>query len=220
MKTQRKNQKKEAEQEKSEVQKKKQGGDKAGRKIPYGLIAKIILGSLAVVGVLGVGMAAPGVFQAVKIFRGYERLIASRYQTPSYIRRTLKSLERRGMVQISVRAGEVRVYLTEKGQQELLGYQLRKKRIKGGRWDEKWRIVIFDIEEKRRYARDRIRTSMKAFGFEKLQESVWVYPYECEAVITLLKTQYKAGKELVYIVAGDIENDAWLRKKFTLGKQE
>lgn len=183
---------------------------------PYGLVARIILGAIGVAGALGVGMMAPGVFQAVKIFRGYERLVARRYQIPSYIRRTMKSLERRGMVRIIVKNGDMRVYLTDKGQQELLKYQLQEKRLKGGRWDKKWRIVIFDIAEKRRYARDRIRINMKTFGFEKLQDSVWVYPYECEEVITLLKTQYKAGKELVYIVASDIENDVRLRRIFKL----
>ncbi len=187
-----------------------------GESIPYGLVARVILGAIGVAGVLGVGMMAPGVFQAVKIFRGYERLVARRYQIPSYVRRTMKSLERRGMVRIIVKDGGMRVYLTDKGQQELLRYQLREKRLKGGRWDKKWRIVIFDIAEKRRYARDRIRIDMKTFGFEKLQESVWVYPYECEEVITLLKTRYKAGKELVYIIASDIENDVRLRKVFKL----
>lgn len=182
----------------------------------YGSVVRIILGVIGVAGVLGVGMVAPGVFQAVKIFRGYERLVARRYQIPSYIRRTMKSLERRGMVRIVVKNGETRAYLTDKGQQELLKYQLREKRLQGGRWDKKWRIVIFDIAEKRRYARDRIRIDMKTFGFEKLQDSVWVYPYECEEVITLLKTQYKVGKELVYIVASDIENDVRLRKVFKL----
>jgi DNA-binding transcriptional regulator PaaX len=120
------------------------------------------------------------------------------------------------MVRIVVKNGETRAYLTDKGQQELLKYQLREKRIKSGRWDKKWRIVIFDIAEKRRSARDRIRIDMKVFGFEKLQDSVWVYPYECEEVISLLKTRYKAGKELVYIVASDIENDMRLRKTFQL----
>jgi virulence-associated protein VapD len=182
----------------------------------YGLVARIILSAIGLAGVIGVGMMAPGVFQTVKIFRGYERLVARRYQIPSYIRRTMKSLERRGMVRIVKKQGEVRVYLTDKGQQELLKYQLREKRLMGGRWDKKWRIVIFDIAEKRRSARDRIRIDMKVFGFEKLQDSVWVYPYECEEVISLLKTRYKAGKELVYIVASDIENDMRLRKTFQL----
>lgn len=189
---------------------------KQNTSVSYGSVARVILGVISVAGVVGVGMMAPGVFQSVKIFQDYKRLVARRYQIPSYIRKTMKSLGRRGMVRIVMKQGEVRTYLTDKGEQELLKYQLQEKRLRGGRWDKKWRIVIFDIAEKRRYARDRIRGDMKTFGFEKLQDSVWVYPYECEEVITLLKTRYKAGKELVYIVAGDIENDDHLRKAFNL----
>lgn len=194
----------------------KGSGEKKAEGIPYGSVARIILGTLGVVGILGIGMAAPGVFQAVKVFRGYKHLMASRYKTPSYVRRTLKSLERRGMVRISTKSGEVKVFLTDKGQRELLKYQLREKKLSGGKWDKKWRIVIFDIAEKKRTLRNRIRIQIQSFGFVKLQDSVWVYPYECEEVVALLKTQYRVGKELVYIVAGDIENDAWLRKKFDL----
>ena len=199
-----------------ENRKKETENGSGASKIPYGFIARVVLGIVGAAGVMGVGMAAPGAFQRVKLMRGYNRLAIRRYESPSYIRKTLKNLERRGVVRIFTRAGETKVYLTEKGQQELLKYRRREKRLAGGRWDKKWRIVTFDITEKRRYARDRIRTDMKMFGFEKLQDSVWVYPYECEEVTTLLKTRYRVGNELIYIVASDIENDGWLRKKFKL----
>lgn len=180
----------------------------------YGVITRTILALVATAGVVGVAAIAPGAFQIAKWLRTPQ---ARRYETPSYIRRAVKSLERRGLVRVAMRQGELRVYLTRKGERELLKYQLQKQRHQKKRWDEKWRIVIFDIEEKKRFARDGIRSDMESFGFIKLQASVWVYPFECEEVITLLKAQYKLGQELVYIVAGDIENDGWLRERFELG---
>ncbi len=186
------------------------------RKIPYGLIGRVILGAIAMAGLAGIAMAAPNAIQIAKLFRKHGRNDICRYQSPSYIRKTLKGLQRRGMVKIFERNGDIRMYLTAKGEQELLKYKLQEKLLARRRWDKQWRIIIFDIEEKRRYARNRIRSSMQSFGFAKLQDSVWVYPYECEEAVTLLKAQYKMGKELVYIVAGDIENDQWLRKKFRL----
>ncbi|MEK9151184.1 MAG: hypothetical protein AAB547_00965 [Patescibacteria group bacterium] len=186
------------------------------RKIPYGLIGRVFLGSIAAVGMVSLAVAAPNAIQIAKLFQGRRQSYFRRYQAPSYVRKTLKSLHRRGMVRISERQGEAKVYLTDKGRRELLKYKLLEKRLEKRHWDKKWHIIIFDIEEKRRSARNCIRKDMQSFGFAKLQESVWVYPYECEEAITLLKTQYKMGKELVYIVAGDIENDGWLRKKFKL----
>lgn len=186
------------------------------KRLPYGLIAKTILGAIGVAGIVGVGLAVPGAFQIAKLFQFYNKKTLRRYQTPAYIRKTVKTLERQGLVRVLTKKGGAKVFITGKGEQELLKYQLQEKRLHHERWDKKWRIIIFDIEEKRRAARDGVRNNMESFGFVKLQDSVWVYPFECEEVVTLLKTHYKVGRQLVYIVAGDIENDEWLRKKFHL----
>lgn len=47
-------------------------------------------------------------------------------------------------------------------------------------WDRKWRIVIFDIPEDKRYIRDRLRIKLKELGFGMIQKSVWIsaYPFE------------------------------------------
>lgn len=44
-------------------------------------------------------------------------------------------------------------------------------------WDERWRIVIFDIPEKEKKARDRLREKLRELGFGMIQESVWLTPY-------------------------------------------
>ena len=40
-------------------------------------------------------------------------------------------------------------------------------------WDGKWRIVVFDIPEKRRVIRDILRSRLKMWGFSLWQQSVW-----------------------------------------------
>ena len=90
------------------------------------------------------------------------------------------------------------------------------KLIKPKKWDQKWRIVIFDIPERKKRIRNEIREIFRAAGFERLQDSVWVYPYDCEDIIGLLKTDYGVGKEMLYIIADRIENDKYLRMDFDL----
>lgn len=46
------------------------------------------------------------------------------------------------------------------------------------RWDRKWRLVIFDIEEVSKQARERFRSKLKEVGFGMLQESVFISPYD------------------------------------------
>jgi hypothetical protein len=47
-----------------------------------------------------------------------------------------------------------------------------------------------------------------------------VYPYPCEGVISLLRTNLNLEKEdeVIYMTVDSIENDAWLRKEFKLPK--
>lgn len=185
-------------------------------KLPYGTIGRALLGTVAVAGALAVGLAAPGIFQAVKILEKQYRKDYQRYRVPSYARKVVQGLVDKKLIRVFERDGEMMMRLTEKGERELMRYKLREKSVKKWHWDKKWRLIIFDIAEKKRQKRDNVRKSMQSFGFVKLQDSVWVYPYECEQVIDLLKAEYQLGKELLYVVAGEIENDEWLKKKFDL----
>lgn len=185
-------------------------------RLPYGLIGKIILGTIGTAGVLSIALVAPNIFQAVHALRKQYDGVHRRYQSPAYARKAVERLADRKMIRVFQKGGETTMSLTDKGKRELLKYQLKEKSLEKWHWDGQWRMLIFDIEEKRRYARDQVRDAMQSFGFVRLQDSVWVYPYECEQIMTLLKAQYAIGKEMLYIVAGEIEDDGWIRKKFGL----
>jgi DNA-binding transcriptional regulator PaaX len=95
---------------------------------------------------------------------------------------------------------------------QLSDYEIRKPR----KWDGKWRIVIFDIEESKKNVRNKVREIFIKAGFYRLQDSVWVYPHDCEDVIGLLKQDLGVYKEVLYIIADQIENDRHLRYEFDL----
>ena len=86
------------------------------------------------------------------------------------------------------------------------------------KWDKRWRIIIFDIPENKKLMRDQARNILREAGFQRLQDSVWVYPYDCEDVIGLMKIDLGIGKYLLYIIADQIENDRFLRMDFDLIK--
>lgn len=77
-------------------------------------------------------------------------------------------------------------------------------------------MLIFDIPEYRKGLREKIRRSLIAVGFERLQDSVWVYPYDCEDFIMLLKADFKVGKDMLYMVVDELEYDLPLRRRFGL----
>ncbi len=53
-------------------------------------------------------------------------------------------------------------------------------------------------------------------GFVRLQDSVWVFPYDCEDFISLVKAELKIGSAILYMVVEHIENDTHLRAHFGL----
>lgn len=77
-------------------------------------------------------------------------------------------------------------------------------------------MLTFDIAEMQRSDRTLLREQLKKLGFMRLQQSVWVTPHECEEFVSLLKAEFRFGRQVVYVVAQTIEDDGPLRKYFNL----
>jgi len=83
-------------------------------------------------------------------------------------------------------------------------------------WDKKYRVIIFDIPVEKNRIRHAIRRQLINWGFVRIQNSVWVNPYECQEVIGLLKNHFEVMKDIVYMSVERIENDGFIRKAFGL----
>lgn len=166
---------------------------------------------------LSMALVAPNALKAM----GALGLVPHRRQR-EVIRRAQKRLIAQGLL---TRNAKGFVRLTAKGSEEL-EYLERNNFEKWRRenipatWDKKWRILVFDIKEERRKLRDYIRGKLENLGFRRIQDSVFVFPYDCEDLIALLKADFKVGHDLLYIIADEIENDRWLRECFDLPPAE
>ena len=84
-------------------------------------------------------------------------------------------------------------------------------------WDKKWRIAIFDIEEKKKKFRDEFRKRLKQLGFYALQESVYVHAFPCFDEVEFLRQVYEVPINVTYILAEKIESQENLEKFFQVG---
>lgn len=114
-------------------------------------------------------------------------------------------------------------YLTDKGEKESFLCRLKElrsnyvsKNNKNQKWDKKWRIVFFDIPEKKRRYRDELRLLLKAVGFKKFQKSTWVYPYKVPDFLKEILFEENIKHYARLITTLSIEYDADIRKKFHL----
>lgn len=178
------------------------------RRVRKGEIQKLVLESVKAAGLISIFLVAPNVVGAMAKLG----IIQSPRQR-DLVERSSKRLVDAGLLLWD----EGKLRLTAKGEVALRRLTLRQVRQQKPRsWDKRWRVLIFDIPERRRATRDGIRSTLRAMGFVRLQDSVWAYPYDCEDLITLLKADFKVGKDMLYLVVEAIENDASIRKSFGL----
>lgn len=180
---------------------------KRGRRL---LLQRIVLATVATAGLLSMAVVAPKAIQALAKLG----ILDTKKRRGEYINRARNRLIAAGMLKRDER-GFLR--LTSEGETRLRRLELAEfKSKKPRRWDHKWRVLIFDVPEHRKTTRDKIRRTLITIGFARLQDSVWVYPYPCEELIALLKSDFKIGKDLLYLIVEQIENDSALRKRFSL----
>jgi len=173
-----------------------------------GEVTKTILAVIKVAGILSIALVAPNVIGAL------DRLgiIQISNRRKEIIETATKRLIRKGFLK---RNEDGYLRLTEKGRKSLeeklsQDYVLNIPK----NWDKKWRVITFDIPEKRKVSRNILRRALVSIGFCKMQNSVWVFPFDCEDLTTLLKAEYKMGDEVIYLETGKFAGDQVLREYF------
>ena len=84
------------------------------------------------------------------------------------------------------------------------------------KWDKKWRIIFFDVPEKKRRYRDELRSMLKTIGFKEFQKSTWIYPYKVPEFLKEILFEEGIKQYTRLITTYDIEYDKDLRKMFNL----
>ncbi|MFM2374896.1 MAG: hypothetical protein RLZZ234_891 [Candidatus Parcubacteria bacterium] len=167
---------------------------------------------MAAAGVVSVALVAPNVMMAMEKLG----LTPTKRQSNS-IRNARARLVKEGLLMYK----DSFLVLTQKGKMALARLELQHSvPVRPKRWDKKWRVLIFDVPERRKGTRDKIRRTLVHIGFVRMQDSVWLYPYDCEDLVTLLKADMKIGRDLLYMIVDSIEADEVWRKHFNLPKEK
>ncbi|OGK46787.1 CRISPR-associated endonuclease Cas2 [Candidatus Roizmanbacteria bacterium RIFCSPLOWO2_01_FULL_40_13] len=179
-----------------------------------------------VLSALGLGILLGGTFLVTPNFPIIYSLFASlikdisRKDIPkAKIRRALKTLEKKEIIELDQRGGEVFVTLKGMFTPVTLKYSLKpllELKRKKQKWSGKWFMVFFDIPVKQNNKRNYLRKYLKDIGFYPYQQSVYIYPYECEQEVVLIKKIVESAKYLSYVVAEKIENDKPVKIYFGL----
>ncbi len=179
-----------------------------------GSIERALLSALVVGGLMPVALAAPKVLSLLK---GEYRDSIFPPDPRQRLHETAARMKRKGWITFEIKNGRKQMRITEKGMHEMKSIRLGMFTIpQPRRWDGRWRMVMFDIVERRRKDREKIRSILLNLGLYRLQDSVWVHPFDFEEAIALLKTEFRLGENFLYVIVDAMDYDRRLRDYFDL----
>ncbi len=131
--------------------------------------------------------------------------------------KSLNYLNKKRMVSITEKNGQTILTLSEDGKKRLLQFNLDQMVIKKPKkWDGYWRLVLFDIPERKKLAREAFRNKLKKLGFYQLQKSCFIHPFDCKSEIDYITELFEISPYVNFIVAKEIEGSSKLRTTFHL----
>lgn len=133
------------------------------------------------------------------------------------LKKTIDRLRKRKLVKLTENKNETIIELTDFGKKEILRFDIERIKIaKPKNWDGKWWLVIFDIPNTKKRARDCFQQKLKALDFYFIQESVAIIPYPCQKEIEFLREVYEISKYVNLLRVDYFEEEYKAKKKFNL----
>jgi len=172
--------------------------------------AKTILALLAVGGILAVAIVAPNIFGTVGRLRK-----KSHFFNKKDFNRAKNYLKKQNYIEIKEDNGILEMEITGKGMIKTLQTAFCNLKVNvPEKWDDIWRIVIFDIPDRHKWAREGFREKIKEMGFYQMQESVFIMPYPCKEEIGFLVSLFSISSYVRLIETSRLIPDDDIREYF------
>ena len=136
---------------------------------------------------------------------------------PKNISSYFSKLRKHKLIEFEEQGNYTKIVLTESGRDIFLRFDYENLKINKPKiWDRNFRVIVFDIPEKKKVARDSLREKLKELGCVKFNDSVWIYPYPCQKEIDFIANYWGVGKYVHFILAQDITKREILERTFHL----
>ncbi len=156
------------------------------------------------------GGAAP-VVQIINFFGPKDHLERNR------IWKAIKYLETQNRLALTDRQGEAQARLTNSGKHRLSEDAIWNLRLPVPEsWDGQWRFVMFDIPMKLHRGRALFKEKLVDFGLMQYQQSVYIFPYDCESYIRGVADYFGVNEYVRTMVSHKIDREEEYMKAFGL----
>src|SRR3989344_6148040 len=195
-------------------------GQQIRKKLAYGVLTDLIIESIAEL-FMESGRYSPPPKLGIILGNLLKAILEQKRNniTSDKLKRAIRSLKKRKIIYLEEKEDKVFVHLDDQSRSKVFEYSLKmlidfkkKKKI----WNKKWFLVFFDVPEIERNKRDYLRRYLKKLGFYQYQQSVYLFPYECEKEVEQIKKIVEGAKYIKYIVAEKIEDEESAKRFFRL----
>jgi len=162
------------------------------------------------------------VFDSAEILEGFllsagsSRSLARRigFSNRGYYQ-AMQSLKRSGYVR---RINQDQFLITPKAVKKLITLKVEETDWTTVEWDGCWKMVVFDIPEKKKRERNILRSLLKRKKFVGIQNSVYISPFADFDQLALIRSQLKIEKYVSFFTAksANTDSDELLKRRFNL----
>lgn len=188
-------------------------------KFKHGELREIILDALGHSFVIGGLITAPHVILGLGAIKLIANTLKGTEIPTDKIVRVLHNLQKKDLISLEEKDDQIEVKIKSKGITQVTRYSIKALldfKLKNKKWQGKWILVIFDVPEDQRNKRDQLRRFLDKMGFYRYQQSVYIFPYECEDEVALIKKILAAEKFIKYVIAEKIEDETHAKRFFSL----
>lgn len=181
-------------------------------------LAHTILAITAIGGITLVALLAPNAFQLLGRQLGKDDWWTRREANRKRTREALERLRKRRLIVYEERGKETYLKITREGKTIIRRFAFDEMTLPiSDRWDNRWRLVIFDIPESKAKERKILHDRLAALGFHNLQKSVLVYPHPCRDEVDFMSTFLDVLPYVLYLETNDLgQREGTIRKHFGL----
>lgn len=135
-------------------------------------------------------------YKQMNILMGDQNPIFRKYRHDQNIRgleQIIYYLKKNNYIKVKNLENKKAIIVTKKGLSKALKASFKIQKMEK-RKDGKWIMIIFDIPQNHRKARDLLRSVLKNLGYKMFQQSVWVTPYDVSEKTEKLLQIYSLDK--------------------------
>lgn len=133
---------------------------------------------------------------------------------PEELKPSIRYMKEKGWIAFEHKEADFYLVVTSRGKKHWRKQQIPLELPKTPLGEAKWLVVMFDIPNKHKTARDKFRKQLLAWGFARLMESTFVTPYDWRLPVENLRMLLGIAPYVRLFEAQNIERDRELIRLF------